>query len=82
MVVDVRRAVEITAVMLSKTSLTTEEQARAMKKFSQQLPHFIEEYANSHKVTVINAPVFVSKNTFDITSRIVKTTLSEILDEK
>ena len=81
-VVDVRRAVEVTAVMLSKTALSPEEQARVMKKFSQLLPHSIEEYASLHKVTVINAPVFVSQNTFDITSRIVKTTLSEVRHEK
>ena len=81
-VVDVRRAIEVTAVMLSKTSLAPGEQARVMRKFSQKLPNSIEEYANAHKVTVINAPVFVSKNTFDITSRIVKTTLSEVRYEK
>ena len=81
-VVDVKRAVEVTAVMLSKTALSPQEQARAMKKFSQQLPHSIEEYASHHKVTVINAPVFVSQNTFDITSHLVKTTLSEVRHEK
>lgn len=81
-VVDVKRAVEVTAVMLSKTALSPGEQARVMRGFSQQLPHSIEEYAKSHKVTVINAQVFVSQNTFDITSRIVKTTLSEVRHEK
>lgn len=81
-VVDVKRAVEVTAVMLSKTSLTPSGQANVMKKFSQQLPHSIEEYAKTHKVTVINAQVFVSQNTFDITSSVIKKTLSEVRYEK
>lgn len=81
-VVDVKRAVEVTAVMLSKTSLAPSSQTALMKKFSQQLPYAIEEYAKAHRVTVINAQVFVSQNTFDITSSVIKKTLSKVRHEK
>ncbi len=81
-VVDVKRAVEITAVMLSKTTLSPKSQAQMMQKFSQQLPHSIEAYAKSHKVTIINAQVFVSQNKHDITSIIVRQTLSEVRHAK
>ncbi len=81
-VVDVRRAVEITAVMLSKTALSPKAQAQMMQKFSQQLPHTIEAYAKSQRVTIINAQVFVSQNTHDITSIIVRQALNEVRHAK
>lgn len=77
-VVDVKRAIEVAAIALSKTNLTPEIQASLMKKFSQRLPSSIEHYAKAHKVSVVNAQVLVSENHFDITSIVVKKTLYEV----
>lgn len=77
-VVDVKRAVEVAAIALSKSNLTPEIQTNLMKKFSQRLPGTIAHYAKTHKVTIVNAQVLVSKNHFDITSTVVKRTLDEV----
>lgn len=80
-VVDMTRAIQKPSVMLARTKLTSDAQLKIMERFSKVLPNVIKEYGQTHRVTIISAPVLASLNTLDVTDEVVDLTITRMKHE-
>ncbi len=76
-VVDMKRLLNQPAVLLSKSQIPEKDQARLLLNYSTVLPQILAAYGNSHRVTVITAPV-IRSGTLDITDTIIAQTLEKL----
>ncbi len=74
-VIDMKRAINQPAVLLSKTASPANRQGALLSRYSALLPEAIKAYGKAHRVTVVAAPVLVSQGQVDITNIIIAETL-------
>lgn len=76
-VIDMKRAVNEPALMLSRSQLPPEAQTQLLQAFSKALPEVLVQYGTSHHLTVIASSVVVSGSA-DITDVVIQETFKRI----
>lgn len=77
-VIDMKRAIEQPALLLTHSKLSEAEQSALMQRYSRLLPKVIQSYGQSQHVLVLSSPVIVSQKNLDITDRMIEATLSRL----
>lgn len=77
-VFDMKRALNQTAALVSKTKMPEARQTELLNAFSKALPDVLADYAASHHVTVIGAPVVADGSRADITDAVIEATLESL----
>lgn len=77
-VFDMKRALNQTAALVSKTRMPEARQTELLNAFSKTLPDVLASYAASHRVTVIGSTVLADDGRADITDAVIEATLESL----
>lgn len=81
-VMDMKRAIEQPALMLSHSKMPENEQVVLMQRYSRLLPEVIKGYGATHHVTVVAAPIMTTYGDTDITNKMIELTLTRLKSER